>query len=323
MDAMRLTLRFLVLAALLLQQSTANAAEPPAAGPAPRAARMDAHASGAAMFDATRAGRRIVAVGEHGYVLLSDDEGKTHRQARSVPVDFALTSVFFTDANNGWAAGHASVILHTVDGGENWVVQHVDTTRDQPLFSVYFRDAQSGWAAGLWSLMLATVDGGKTWTPVTLPAAAGRKKADLNLFKLFSGAGRTLFIAAEQGTVLRSNDDGASWQYLQTGSKASLWSGAAAGGNALVVAGLGGKMLRSEDGGDNWTPVAAGVEGSVTQVRSDGAVLWASSLDGRLMRSADAGLSWRAQSANGGALTALAPRADGGPVLYSKQGLVK
>src|SRR5882672_11064431 len=39
----------------------------------------------AGMLSATSAGKRIVAVGDHGTVLLSDDDGRTWRQAHDVP----------------------------------------------------------------------------------------------------------------------------------------------------------------------------------------------------------------------------------------------
>ncbi|MFU0418243.1 WD40/YVTN/BNR-like repeat-containing protein, partial [Acinetobacter baumannii] len=90
------------------------------------------------LLDATRAGKRVVAVGEHGIVLLSDDEGKTYRQARTVPVSATLSAVSFADEKHGWAVGQWGVILATSDGGETWVKQRMDTAVDQPLFSVVF-----------------------------------------------------------------------------------------------------------------------------------------------------------------------------------------
>ena len=70
---------------------------------------------------ATLAGSRVVAVGDYGGVLLSDD-GKAFRQARVVPTRTVLTSVFFLDAQHGWAAGHDGTVIATVDGGETWRV---------------------------------------------------------------------------------------------------------------------------------------------------------------------------------------------------------
>lgn len=312
MKTIKKTLNLAALA-LLAASLNAQAAQP---------ARGDPHVASAMMLDATRAGTRIVAVGEHGYVLLSDDGGKTQRQARGVPADMTLTAVSFADERNGWAVGHGGVIVHTADGGETWTLQREDATVDQPLLTVYFRDALHGWAAGLWSLLLSTEDGGKTWRQLRLPPQDGGKRADLNLLKIFPSAAGQVYIAAERGTVLRSRDDGASWQYLHTGSKASLWSGTAAG-NALLVAGLGGRLLRSADDGASWTAIDAGATGSITHLKAEGGVVWASSLDGRLLKSGDEGRSWQTAAAGADPLTAIATGADGAQLRYSRRGLLK
>lgn len=304
--------------AILLAGAAAKA-DTAAPAPAPAAA----HPDRVMVLDAARAGRRIVAVGEHGAILLSDDDGKTQRQARRTPSGLTLTAVSFADADNGWAVGHGGVILHTADGGENWTLQRQDATVDQPLLTVHFRDALHGWAAGLWSLLLSTEDGGRTWRKAELPAPEGAKRADLNLLKIFATPAGRLYIAAERGTLLHSRDGGANWQYLNTGSKASLWSGVALDEQTLVVAGLGGRMLRSSDGGASWVVVNAGTGASITQLRTDGAQVWASALDGRLLHSADQGRSWQATGAAVQPLTALAARADGSPLRYARNGVVK
>lgn len=315
------TWRFAACAMLAAACSMAAAAaiETPALQPA----RHDPYAANAGMLDAARAGQRIVAVGERGVILLSDDDGATSRQASGVPADLTLTAVSFADERNGWAVGHGGVILHTFDGGVHWTLQRSDTGTDQPLLTVHFRDAQHGWAGGLWSLLLATSDGGKTWNRLTLVPPEGSKKADLNLLKIFA-SGKQLYIAAERGMVLHSADDGATWQYLATGSKASLWSGAASASGTLLVGGLGGRMLRSSDGGAHWTVVDAGTA-SLTQVRADGQGLWASALDGRLLRSTDDGVTWSIWSAaaDGAPIAAIVARAGGGYLRYGKSGLLK
>jgi photosystem II stability/assembly factor-like uncharacterized protein len=71
------------------------------------------------MLGAAHAGSRIVAVGERGIILLSDDNGKRWQQA-DVPVSVTLTAVRFADARNGVAVGHAGVVLTTSDGGAHW-----------------------------------------------------------------------------------------------------------------------------------------------------------------------------------------------------------
>lgn len=317
-----LTMKTLVCQAALLGATLCTTAVTLAQEVRVAPARIDSNASQAMMLDIANVGNRTVAVGEHGYVLLADGDGKKPRQAKKVPVDFTLTAVSFVDERNGWAVGHGSSVIHTTDGGDTWSLQHIDSKVDQPLFTVYFRDAQVGWAAGLWSLLLSTRDGGKTWMQVTLPLPPERKRADLNLLNIFPGNDNALYIAAEQGTVLCSNDDGASWQYMKTGSNASLWAGVTTPTKTLVVGGLRGKMFRSTDNGGTWQAASSQGEGSITHIVSDGKSLWATSLDGRLIRSKDDGQTWSVAYTDRSPLTAVAVRDDQSYVLYSKQGLV-
>jgi hypothetical protein len=288
-------------------------------------ARADAHALHNMMLGAARAGSRIVAVGAYGYIILSDDGGGSYRQADKVPVDTTLTSVSFAGAEQGWAAGHGGVILHTADGGKSWALQRSDTSVDQPLFSVWFANANEGWAAGLWSLLLHTRDGGKSWQQVKLPTAPGQQRGDLNLLHIFPGRDGALFVSAEQGVLYRSHDGGQHWEALATGSKASLWSGVVTASGAIIVGGLGGKLLRSEDGGQHWQSLASPTSGSITALRSEGNQVMASSLSGALLVSEDDGRQWRVKAVARDALTTLELQ-DGRaerPLAYGKGGQAK
>jgi photosystem II stability/assembly factor-like uncharacterized protein len=305
--------------------ATPTSAPVPASQIKPQLRQMPAErlavATNVKILAASRAGSRIVAVGDFGAVLLSDDEGAHYRQARAVPVSSTLTAVVFADANTGWAVGHWGAILKTVDGGETWVAQRSNIERDQPLFSVHFKNANEGWAVGLWSLMLHTTDGGATWQEQKLPVPPGAKKADRNLFAMFADAKGVLYITSEQGRVLRSQDGGANWQYRETGYAGSLWSGVALASGNLLVGGLRGSLYRSTDGGESWQAVGSGVKNSLTAMLQglDKKVL-AVGLDGLLLQSEDDGASFRAsQRPDRAALTALL---DGkaGPLLFSTRG---
>ena len=280
-------------------------------------------AAKAMMLGSARAGKRVVAVGEHGIVLLSDDDGKSFRQAKSVPVRSTLTEVYFADDRSGWAVGHWGVILGSVDGGESWQLQRSDTAVDQPLLSVYFRDKNRGWAVGLWSLLLDTRDGGKTWNAGKLPPPPGGGKTDRNLQHLFAGKTGTLFIAAEQGTVIRSADDGASWHYSATGYKGSFWSGIASQRGTLLVAGLRGKIFRSTDDGNSWHEVASGTQSSLTSFCEAGGKLYAAGLDGVYLESSDDGASFVAKQREDKApFTSLVAASSGHLAVFSKNGVL-
>jgi photosystem II stability/assembly factor-like uncharacterized protein len=277
----------------------------------------------AMMLGSTRAGKRIVAVGDHGIVMLSDDDGKSFRQAKAVPVRVTLTSVCFVDDKTGWAAGHWGVIVTTTDGGENWTVQRSDTAVDQPLFSIYFKDKDRGWAVGLWSLVLATKDGGKNWSAVKLSPPPGGGKTDRNLQKIFADSKGTLYIAAEQGTVVRSADDGGTWTYTPTGYKGSFWTGIALKDGMLLVGGLRGTIYRSTDNGRSWKDVPSGVKSSITDFAEADGKIFAVGLDGVYLLSTTGGASFTVtQREDRIPFTTLVVTNGGRPVAFSKQGVV-
>lgn len=305
----------------------AGAVTPTTALPAKPQARPAARvpqAAQAALLASARAGTRLVAVGERGVVMLSDDQGKTFRQAREVPLDVTLTSVSFADERQGWAVGHWGVVLATRDGGETWAVQRKDVQVDRPLFAVHFFDAQHGVAVGLWSLVLTTTDAGATWTSVSLAPPEGAKKADLNLLGLFADERGRVFAAAEKGMVLRSEDRGASWSYTATGYKGSFWTGAALPGGVLLAAGLRGSLYRSTDEGRSWARVDTASKSSITALAVRDREVLAVGLDGLVLRSTDGGASFASEvRADRAALTGVILQPNAKPVLLSRQGVVR
>lgn len=325
------TARF-ILAALLLGGSAgclaAEGASPPAGARASPLQEKPAvrvtWASTEMILGAANAGGRLVAVGDHGVVLLSDDGGASYRQARTVPTRATLTAVSFTDARNGWAVGQWGVIIHTRDGGETWELQRSDTSVDQPLFTVHFSDSEHGVAAGLWSLLLVTADGGQHWNALKLPAPPGGGPADRNLFSIFASPAGTLFIAAEKGWVLRSTDRGASWQYVSTGYNGSLWTGCALHDGTLLVAGLRGTIYRSTDDGQTWQPVKSGTKSSITDIVEHRGQVVAVGLDGVVLTSKDDGQTFSVTIGKERQdLTALGAVPGGALRLFSVQGVVK
>ncbi len=306
-----------------LLPATGYGAAPAAWPPGLRPAVRTAHAAQAGMLAMARAGTRVVAVGAHGVVLLSDDQGKHWRQAARVPLDVTLTAVSFAGEREGWAVGHAGVVLHTRDGGEEWEIQRSAPEEDRPLFGVHFFDAEHGVAVGLWSLVLTTSDGGRQWRARQPDAPPGAKRADLNLLGLFAGPGGALYAAAEKGYVLHSADRGLNWNYLATGFKGSLWSGTALRDGGLLVGGLRGALYHSGDAGRNWLRIDTGSTASITSVvRTDsGRGVLAVGQDGLTLRSTEDGaapqLSYRTDRLP---LSAALPHAGFAPPLMSVRG---
>jgi photosystem II stability/assembly factor-like uncharacterized protein len=90
-------------------------------------------------------------------ILKSTDAGITW-SIQSVPLGDALTSVFFSDALNGWAGGYMGTIMHTSNGGITWPYQTSGTGNS--IRSVYFVNSMTGWAVGDLGTILKTGNGG-------------------------------------------------------------------------------------------------------------------------------------------------------------------
>ncbi len=250
-------------------------------------------ATKALLLDSAKAGSRLVAVGEYGHILLSDDNGDNWRQAASVPTRNTLAGVTFLDNQTGYAVGHEATVLKTTDGGENWTLQHNERRGETPLFAVHFADAQNGIAVGGFSYTFETKDGGETWMQRTLIEDS---YDDFHLNDLFADRKGNIYIPAEFGTVYKSLDRGRTWSAIETGYDGSFWGGMALKNGDLLVFGMRGNVWRSANGGKSWSQVETGTDQSVsggTQL-DDGRIVLAG-LSGTVLVSADNGKSFIAQ----------------------------
>ncbi len=212
------------------------------------------------LLDATYAGDRLIAVGEFGHVVLSDDRGATWRQAEKVPTQATLTGVTFVNEKLGFAVGHDAAVIRTKDGGENWNLVYNDTESEMAFMTVYFENENRGFAMGAFSFMVETSDGGETWKERSLSEGL---LDDYHLNKLFSDKDGDLYIAAEFGVVYHSNDLGRTFKRIQTQYEGSFWGGFGMGDGSVMVFGMRGNAFRSYDLGETWTKVETGTDKSI------------------------------------------------------------
>lgn len=289
--------RVLVLGAIVAGQSMALAA--PVAAPLSRPALAVQAPSQAVLMALATAGRRVVAVGERGIILLSDDAGRSWRQA-AVPVSVTLTAVAFPTEKRGWAVGHYGVILHSEDGGETWVKQldgvsaarlAVEAARarvaragesdaaaqkqlaeamqleqdgpDKPFLDVHFENERSGLVVGAYNLAFRTEDGGRTWRywgdRIDNPKA--------NHLYAIGAAGGDIYLAGEQGLLLRAAEGGKAFVRLESPYKGSYFALAVLPGGEIVVAGLRGNAWRSADRGASWQRIDLPAPVSVSSLK--------------------------------------------------------
>ncbi|KAF1018830.1 MAG: Ycf48-like protein [Pseudomonas sp.] len=204
------------------------------------------------MIDVVHAGKRLVAVGDRGHILYSDDQGSTWAQAK-VPTRQLLTAVFFVDDKHGWAVGHDAQVLASTDGGVTWARKFQDLKREAPLLDVWFKDASTGFAVGAYGALIETTDGGNTWEDVS-DRLDNEDQFHLNAIAHVKDAG--LFIVGEQGSMFRSSDEGQTWEKLEGPYEGSLFGVVGtAQPHTLLAYGLRGNLFRSTDFGSTWEPV--------------------------------------------------------------------
>lgn len=283
----------LALATSLVVGSMQASSKPSLAESDQRPALTSEQGTHSAMLDVTRAGERLVSVGERGLILLSDDNGQSWRQAQ-VPASVTFTAVHFVSPEQGWVAGHYGLVLHTSDGGESWQTQLtgqqaadlvlqdvrartpvdagmrekralfsaqrlVQDGPDKPFLDIHFLNSQEGLVVGAYGLIFRTQDGGQSWQPINTHL---RNPGERHLYSIAESNGR-LFLAGEEGLLFRSQPDDV-WQFdrLSTDYDGSFFT-LSVQGDEVVVAGLRGNAFGSTDAGDSWQALNLPSEASV------------------------------------------------------------
>jgi photosystem II stability/assembly factor-like uncharacterized protein len=175
------------------------------------------------------------------------------------PTNQFLTSVYFVDSLYGWAVGDSGTIIHSNDGGINWVFQNSET--ENKIVDVFFLNRNFGWASS-WNtsfvpfgtLLLKTTNGGQNWI--------GETYMDDNLFMTSIHFHDSLngWMGGKPHALVKTTDGGVNWQQGQIDSARFAFFpilsirfynsqyGYACGGS-LDVAGI---IWRTMNGGDNW-----------------------------------------------------------------------
>ncbi len=259
----------------------------------------------ATLFDVALLGRTILAVGDHGAVVRSEDGGTTW-QVGWCGQDVCLRSLSFLTGRVGWAAGYRvrphvgrieGVVLQTRDGGRTWQPVH-----EQPLpgvLAVRFFDERRGLLLAMEGVgpspggVRVTHDGGRTWQPLIDAQQADWRTALFATPALGVVGGRAGRIGLLAGArVLPSRSGLQSRQTVRAlalGADETVWA-----------AGDWGLIIRSVSGGVAWEEPPAGIPPYLRDlcdfrtVACDGENVWVAGRPGSVVwHSPDGGRTWR------------------------------
>jgi len=262
------------------------------------------------LFDGVSKDGVMVLVGERGHVLLSSN-GENWEQVK-VPTRATLTGVYFQNKQNGWAVGHDAVVLLTTDGGKHWKKAYYDPEGETPLFDVWFKDEKHGLAIGAYGLYLVTEDGGASWNVSEINIISDKAVAsadgdennaeddddfldsyDLHFNSIAESDNGKLYIAAESGTIYRSDDSGSNWVALASPYIGSFFGVLPLVGDSVLVFGLRGHLFRSDDAGDSWQKIETPTQEMLTNgIIKESGEIYISGLGGTILKSADDGKSF-------------------------------
>lgn len=233
------------------------------------------------------------AVGYKGTILKTTDggdnwalysnSGSAYSSYTSSAINAELKSVYFTDENNGYAAG-SYYIYKTTDGGTSWTQSYKNTKLS--IKSLSFTSSSNGIAVGENGAVLKTTDGGTTWTPqyeslyksvygieffnsstgvvvyngdyIRKTTNGGESWSNVSsskyyLYDLLKVDNTTLIAVGSSGKILKSTDSGDSWIQKSSGTSKTLYSVCLANQNTIYAAGYNGTVLKSTDKGDTWS----------------------------------------------------------------------
>lgn len=121
----------------------------------------------------------------------------------------SLYSVWFTDAQHGWASGMDSTLIATVDGGTTWKkIKNPAEAVKLTLYKIVGRDGNL-WAVGQKGTCMYSADDGKNWE---LRSAATNTKfwlRDMDFCDALNG-----WAVGSRGTIIRTEDGGKTWSML-------------------------------------------------------------------------------------------------------------
>ncbi|MDX1456034.1 MAG: YCF48-related protein [Marinobacter sp.] len=284
------------------------------------------------LTDAVQAGDRIVAVGERGHIIFSDDEGQSWTQGK-VPVSVTLTGVDFATADQGWAVGHSGVVLHTEDGGENWSLQ-LDGIQAAELAIAGKEDRIADLEEQI-EQAPEEEKGDLEWALDDLFFSLENMRSDLEvgpvnpLLDVWFENTEHGFVVGAYGMILRTQDGGETWQdwsgRLDNPSGYHLNGITSITGGGLVIVGEAGQIHVSVDNGETWELRDSPYDGSLFGVVGTGHVneILVFGLRGNVFLSTDLGNSWKMVPSNASAtLNAGSVAEDGRIILVGNGGAV-
>lgn len=177
------------------------------------------------------------------------------------PSEKRLNRIIFTDTLRGWCAGDSGTIIHSSNGGLNWLAQNPGYT-DHSIDDMYFLNSTTGWCIindyfYTNSKVIKTTNGGVNWNTSAV------MDSNITFSCITFVNSLTGFVSGFSGVIYKSTNGGNNWYkvyvdsnycpilYLLPKSSFSFYdaqTGFVSGGHMDLQ----GIVWRTTDSGENW-----------------------------------------------------------------------
>lgn len=235
------------------------------------------------LTDIEKVGNKFFAVGERGHIIYSDN-GENWQQA-NVPINVLLTGLKFVNALTGFAVGHDSTLLKTVDGGLNWTIVNYQPESDKPFLNIAVNGSQVV-AVGAYGLFWRSDDQGNSWDSSYQEALLleddrlylqeikefeperydSEKQFLLPHFNSVTLGENAWYLGGEGGFFAMSSDQGSSWERIETDYYGSYFAISELDPNHILLAGLRGNAFIMSLAGDDWHKLETEVPATINNI---------------------------------------------------------
>lgn len=279
-------------------QEATNSAPPAEEADAPSRALGEVTGDGRVLVEGVRQERFFgmdfqgdngIVVGSFGQVLVSEDGGETWTEEKA-PTDLALLAVAQYEGGAIAVGQQGLVLLRDQEG--KWEEVSVDT--DERLLNVSVNRDGKAVIVGAFGTLLASSDGGRNWNDIApqwadlaaaanVPADATGATAEPSMYDAQVFDDGVILIAGELAYVLRSEDGGENWEFVNFAQALAEGEQGVASAAPTIndihvradgmgfAVGQSGTVYKTTDSGHNWamlsTPLA---EINLLSVASDG-----------------------------------------------------
>ncbi len=244
-----------------------------------------------AIYSIDRSGNSLWAIGGHGLVLRSDNDGGEWEKTTS-PGDFAALGMTI-HKGQPVIVGQAGKAFELSADGESW--EPLDSGTEERLLDIATLSDGSQIAVGAFGTIVKRSAGSESFKRVAVDwEAIVEDGFEPHLYDVMQTKAGTLLIAAEFGMVLRSRNGGKTWS-VQNTNDSSVFALHQGANGRLVGAGQAGYIISSKDDGISWQAAKSGTNANLLGVSSSGETFAVVGVRA-VLKSSNGGRSWRAVS---------------------------